>query len=306
MAVPDGRSRCDARSLDSQWVSDVARRVVGANVVTCAPLKGFAGGSSFAISADDDRFVLKAEDAIAVHAEAWACRAARAAGAPAPVVVHVGEQDGRSFVLLRWMAGEPMEAPGMAVETAGAALRRTHEVEGQGFGWLFEGGTEDGEPRGAFTTWLDAVVAMSDTSRVEDAGLLPVGTGDRVRVAIDRRRNALEAVTTAHFLHGDVHLRHLLIYEENLVGIIDWGDAALGDPLFEFGRFRRCGRRALAQLAAGYGLDLDPEDAELIELYCCVWSLHALNLELGAGGDWFQQHVEAIERTLATLEATSA
>lgn len=270
------------------------------------PLKGFAGGDSFAISANDGRFVLKAGNAVAVQAEAWACRTARAAGVPAPVVVDVGGQDERPFVLLRWIAGDPMDAPGRAVETAGAALKRVHEVEGQGFGWLFEGEIEDGEPRGAFATWADAVVAMSNTSRIEAAGLVPIGTGDRLRVVIERKRPALEAVTTARFLHGDVHLRHLLRQEERLVGIIDWGDAAFGDPLFELGRFRRCGQPALAQLAAGYGLELDSDNAELIELYCCIWSVHAMNLELDARGDWFHEHADAIERTLATLEATPA
>ena len=284
----------------------MARRVVGATEVACTPLKGLAGGSSFALSADDDRFVLKAGDAVAVQAEAWACRTACAVGVPAPVVVDVGEQDGRPFVLLRWIVGEPMDTPGAAVEVAGAALRGVHEVEGQGFGWLFEGGIEDGEPRGAFATWLDAVLAMSDTSRIEAAGLVPIGTGDRLRVALESQRPALEAVTTARFLHGDVHLRHLLRKEAHLVGIIDWGDAAFGDPLFDFGRFRRCGQPALAQLAAGYGLKVDPDDAELIELYCCVWSVHAMNLELGAGGHWFHEHSEAIDRTLATLEANLA
>ena len=32
------------------------------------------------------------------------------------------------------------------------------------------------------------------------------------------------------FLHGDLHLRHVLVENESVSGIIDWGDACTGDP----------------------------------------------------------------------------
>jgi aminoglycoside phosphotransferase (APT) family kinase protein len=34
----------------------------------------------------------------------------------------------------------------------------------------------------------------------------------------------------AVMLHGDLHLRHVLVEGGALSGVIDWGDACLGDP----------------------------------------------------------------------------
>jgi len=300
------RSWRDASAVEFDWVTGLAHVVLDADVISVSSLKGFAGGSSFDLLVDRGRFVVKAEAAVCVHAEAWACRTAVEAGVPAPIVLEVGEFDGANFVVLQWIDGEPLDRAADAVEVAGRALRAVHEIEGQGFGWLYEGRLDDGEPHAAHGSWLDAVTAMGNTSRLEDVGLLPTDTGERVRRVIERRRHRLEAVAAPRLLHGDVHLRHLLVRSEKLVGVIDWGDAAFGDPIFDLGRFRRCGRRALASLAAGYGLDLTPSNVDLIELYCCLWSINAMNLELGAGGDWFQQHVETVARTLALLESDRA
>lgn len=38
------------------------------------------------------------------------------------------------------------------------------------------------------------------------------------------------AVTRPVLLHGDLHVRHLLVRDGALAGVIDWGDVCLGDP----------------------------------------------------------------------------
>ena len=40
----------------------------------------------------------------------------------------------------------------------------------------------------------------------------------------------LDPPTTAVLVHGDLHLRHVLVEHGALAGVIDWGDACLGDP----------------------------------------------------------------------------
>lgn len=40
----------------------------------------------------------------------------------------------------------------------------------------------------------------------------------------------LGASTDTVYLHGDLHLRHVLVEEGSLAGVIDWGDTCVGDP----------------------------------------------------------------------------
>ena len=40
----------------------------------------------------------------------------------------------------------------------------------------------------------------------------------------------LPATTAAALLHGDLHARHVLVADGHVSGIIDWGDACVGDP----------------------------------------------------------------------------
>jgi len=40
----------------------------------------------------------------------------------------------------------------------------------------------------------------------------------------------LGASTETVYLHGDLHLRHVLVDGGSLAGVIDWGDSCLGDP----------------------------------------------------------------------------
>jgi aminoglycoside phosphotransferase (APT) family kinase protein len=40
----------------------------------------------------------------------------------------------------------------------------------------------------------------------------------------------LGASTDTAYLHGDLHLRHVLVERGSLAGVIDWGDTCVGDP----------------------------------------------------------------------------
>ena len=60
-------------------------------------------------------------------------------------------------------------------------------------------------------------------------------------------------------VHGDLHLRHLLVGQDGLAtGVIDWGDSCLADPALDlslaFSAFTGAGRAALL---AAYGRPLD-------------------------------------------------
>jgi aminoglycoside phosphotransferase (APT) family kinase protein len=71
-----------------------------------------------------------------------------------------------------------------------------------------------------------------------------------LRGALESAR-ALPASTARAVLHGDLHVRHLLVLEGALSGVIDWGDLCIGDPSIDLsvGRFAFSGdaRRAFLE-----------------------------------------------------------
>jgi hygromycin-B 7''-O-kinase len=75
---------------------------------------------------------------------------------------------------------------------------------------------------------------------------------------IDQIENYLIDPRADHsvFLHADLTRRHLFIDRQRLVGIIDWGDAFVGDPYYEvaalFFQALACDRSLLHALLYGY------------------------------------------------------
>ena len=60
--------------------------------------------------------------------------------------------------------------------------------------------------------------------------------GREQRRAVDRILHAAESLTpstTKVLVHGDLHIRHVLIEQRELSGVIDWGDVCVGDPAID-------------------------------------------------------------------------
>ncbi len=60
--------------------------------------------------------------------------------------------------------------------------------------------------------------------------------GREQRRAVDRILRAAETLTpstTEVLVHGDLHVRHVLVEQRELSGVIDWGDVCVGDPAID-------------------------------------------------------------------------
>lgn len=271
------------------------------------PVHGFAGNQSFAVEAAGGSYFVKCGAADSIRAEAWVCDRVRAEGVPAPSILDVDlakERLPMAFLVMERVGGTPVEEPSAALETAGAQLRVVHAIELDGFGWL--GASESGD-RGTQTTWFDAMTeGTRSLAGVVGAGLLPARTVANVEAAVEQHRDILDAVTSAHLLHGDFHPRHVFAQGDGLCGIIDWGDATAGDPLFDLGRVLRAGRAALDRVLVGYGaLPVGGEELErLLQLYLCLWVASSVSWEFFAGAPWppwFEQQNEALVACTAAL-----
>jgi aminoglycoside phosphotransferase (APT) family kinase protein len=283
---------------DVRLIASVARPVVG-SISSVERVQGFVGNESFRLLTDNgETFYLKSGATEAIRAEAWACEQARQVDVLAPEVLtadlHPTDLP-TAYLIEREISGQPTSAGEEGVLAAvGAQLRRLHSITGDGYGFLHEGLRE---------TWTEAIRQPFDRiSELTAAGIMPTDVATRLSAfELFAQGEPIKPV----LLHGDLHPRHVYAADGKLTGIIDWGDAAFGDPLFDLGRFSRAGSAPTVALLTGYGIEGTPELDRTLAFYRVAWSLMALHWEHDAGGDWFAAHVDAIRSDLPYLEASN-
>jgi aminoglycoside phosphotransferase (APT) family kinase protein len=167
-----------------------------------------------------------------------------------------------------------------------------------------------GRPLGGFLR------ALHDATVTAELPIDPMGRAD-MALRVPRTRSALAAVARledfedalrdaerlppsgeAVVVHGDLHLRHLLIADERLSGVIDWGDICRGDPSIDLGlcwfALPPDGR---ADFFAAYGRVSEPQllRARVISLFlCATLAVYAAS----EGLDWLlREAIAGLERS---------
>ncbi|WP_328959144.1 phosphotransferase family protein [Kitasatospora purpeofusca] len=139
--------------------------------------------------------------------------------------------------------GRPSTASPAAWAAAGAAIRTLHDAPLP----PWPGRSADG-----LAAVLDVECAWLVANDVLPGGL------------VARNRRIAEAALrpwTPVFVHGDLQPSHVFVDGEEVIGIIDWSEAARGDALFDLAVLTLGHRDRLGDVLAGYGagpgLDLD-------------------------------------------------
>ena len=135
--------------------------------------------------------------------------------------------------------GEPSTASPAAWAAVGAALRTLHDAPLPPWPWKRLDG-------------LDAKLANECDWLVANK-VLPAEV-------IDRNRELAELVhepRTIAFIHGDLHIEHVFVDDDQVTGIIDWSEACQGDPLFDLASLTLGHDEHLGELLDGYGGDVD-------------------------------------------------
>src|SRR4029453_11894885 len=263
-------------------VAAFVAREVGREATRVVRVDAFATNVVYEVDAEGQRFVVKASTMHdALRAEAWACARGADAGFPAPAILGVGRLDtdhGMSALLMSRVAGRPIDAGHPAFSEVGAGLRRLHDVRLPGFGWLAEASRDD---RGDFSlvhgSWLGFLNGiLGDARSLADCYAVAATVAEATAAAIDAHADALAAVDVGSLCHGDLKPAHILVDTGRLAGVIDWGDAVVGDPLWDIARFaHRADAASLSLLLGGY----DPDRAMVDELtwrvplYRVLWML---------------------------------
>jgi aminoglycoside phosphotransferase (APT) family kinase protein len=90
---------------------------------------------------------------------------------------------------------------------------------------------------------------------------------------VSRNRRIAETALrpwTPVFIHGDLHIAHVFVDDDEVSGIIDWSEASQGDALFDLATVTLAHPEHLDDVIAGYGTDVD---RDLIRAW---WSLRCL------------------------------
>jgi aminoglycoside phosphotransferase len=135
--------------------------------------------------------------------------------------------------------GEPSTASPAAWAAVGTALRRLHDAP---------------LPPWPGTSVDELAVRLSDESDwLLTSGVLP-------REVIARNRQRAEAVLRTWkpvFVHGDLHIEHVLVDGDRVTGIVDWSGASRGDALYDIATLTLSNEGHLDDVIAGYGEDVD-------------------------------------------------
>lgn len=167
-----------------------------------------------------------------------------------PPVLAIAALPGRALGRL----GRPSTASPAAWAAAGAAIRTLHDAP--------------------LPPWpgrsADELAAALD---VECAWLVANDVLPRDLVARNRRiAEAALRPWTPVFVHGDLQPSHVFVEGEQVVGIIDWSEAARGDALFDLALLTLGHRERLGDVLAGYGAGPGP-DLDVIRAW---WVLRSL------------------------------
>lgn len=293
--------------LAEPLVQSAIGRYLGTTVTGVEPLAGSVENQDFMIRTATGDFVFKAGEAKALAAEAWACGQVRKAGVRSPEVVAL-ELDGAvlpaAFLLLRRMAGAGLDpAAHPALVEAGRQLRLVHSLRADGYGPLRDQHDHDDVTAGPHAAWADFLAEPRDcVAELVTNGVISDRLALRLDSALCTYGGAVRFEQPGVLLHGDLKPAHVFAERDRFVGLIDWGDVAVGDPMFDLARFSIVGAEPLADLLDGYELTLDAELSVRFAVYRLVRMTLTLRDELRAGGDWFASYRDVIESDLALLD----
>lgn len=278
-------------------VAAEVERHVGAPVTDVVSVSGSVANHDFLVRCGEEGFVLKAGPGTEMAAEAWACRRVRADGVLAPEIV-VLESDPQGFslpyLIMKQFPGDNLKDSDHGVLiAAGQDLRRAHEISLAGFGPLHGGSDANTSqsPAGRCPSWSAFLDETHDHLAVLlAAGVIEQTVSRSVTAAYRAHAGQIVFAGPGRLLHGDLKLPHVFAEAGRYVGLIDWGDASVGDPLFDLARFSMGDADSLRSLLEGYGLASTPQTETIFAFYRMVWNTRALRYEFDAGGDWFDTY----------------
>ena len=133
--------------------------------------------------------------------------------------------------------------------------------------------------------------------------VLPVVSGEIGKMVRNLWGAFLNSETNFQFeaalIHGDLGVEHILIdpVSQRLVGVIDWGDARIGDPALDFtGLLASCGADFVRQVMGSYARPVDSRFWERMAFYRDILPFRQMRYGLEIGDErYFVEGLQAFE-----------
>jgi aminoglycoside phosphotransferase (APT) family kinase protein len=244
--------------------------------------------------------VLKASELQNVAIEAATCERAGKAGVPTPEVLAKGTDErlpGGRWFLMRRLPGRrwtdvafDRQGDLAVLEQLAACLRALHAIRLPGYGRLTEAGTGE---RASWEEWL-ADGFRASAGPLITHGHLTAEFHELVGDVLDATAPLL-ATRPGALIHGDLGDGEVYVDPETakITGLVDWGAAVVGDPVYEFSRFVAGGpvddprpevyRPALLDF---YGRPHGTDERALADLYDAYNAIDNAAWSLVEGYDW--------------------
>ena len=227
-------------------VRALVREQFAGEVADLCPLAGGEFSRAFAFTVDDQAYVVRvspfAHAAEAFAKDAYAGRHFASPALPIPRVVTIGRCADGHFAISERVAGRrldelsPAERRALLPATLDtfAAIAQADVSASRGYGaW-------DADGHGRAASWHDFLAAIienqTDGFYQDWHALFGTSFLERdVYEAVYRRMLQLAAYCPAEraLLHCDYHFDNVLADGRRITGVIDWGNACYGDPLYD-------------------------------------------------------------------------
>ncbi len=244
--------------------------------------------------------------------EQWAADQCRAAGAPVPEVLLVGEEEGVPFMVQAAAPGRPLSLllPRLSeAERAllwpqlGAALGAIHSVSVDGF-WKRD-------PEGAwdFADWTSVMNSTLRDRGEERPFLLQAGFGehdcDEMMRLLRRYRDEFDCPQPV-LCHSDFLPEHIFVTDDLRLGaVVDFGDCCGGHPVWDLAVVHEAEEMDFAAILRGYPgawvADARFEDRLYLQRLALDMGYTAHLLRDRPGNPWAELHARALRTTLAWL-----
>jgi Ser/Thr protein kinase RdoA (MazF antagonist) len=138
---------------------------------------------------------------------------------------------------------------------------------------------------GGGISWWPSLIALADRERRKPAACALVAPTmlEQIYTSVVRAADGAAEIGVA-FIHGDCTPYHWILHSGEVVGLIDFGEAGLGDPAWDLVVLTRWDPDELPEVLAGYDADaaFDAHVNDVYTPYAALRILIALN--------WLAEH----------------
>jgi aminoglycoside 2''-phosphotransferase len=214
--------------------------------------------------------------------------------AAVPVPVAIGRHEGLPFAGYRALPGRPLSSRDVVAEAApspehaGERRASVARILAELHGFPSRRAAEILQTDFGVEAWGERYAALRREAAERVEPRLDLHTRDRLAVGYARfQEEALGHFRHPVLVHCDLGVDHLLVDDDGFVsGVIDFEDAALGDPAIDFVGIRLAfGEDVTRDVLGRYGGPSDPGFESRLRFYCVLGSVHAILYGLTEGND---------------------